>query len=166
MAICPRMCQKWDENVNILHLFRFRWGTGQACGSWEVWLGTWFALSSYHPLHVLQGQACRPQRVLFLMRLGSQKEAKGIISYPTPFSHCCLSIGVMLMPIILYAAARWWCTHQMSDTGDGAFCSPCTDRHVTHSLHNPKEKGNFSKIISFFFFFYFFKNTFVFNTEK
>lgn len=77
----------------------------------EVWLGTWFALSSYHPLHVLQGQACRPQRVLllFLVRLGSQKEAKGIISYPTSFSHCCLSIGVMLMPIILYPAAWGWC---------------------------------------------------------
>lgn len=104
------MCQKWDENVNILHLFRFRLGSSQACGSWEVRLGTWFPLSSYHPLHVLQGQACRPHRVLllFLVRLGSQKEAKGIISYPTPFSHCCLSIGVMLMPIILYPAAWGW----------------------------------------------------------
>lgn len=38
-------------------------------------------------------------------------------------SSCCMRLG---------------CSHQMSDTGEGAFCSPRTDGHVTHILHNPE----------------------------
>ena len=33
---------------------------------------------------------------------------------------------------------RLGCSRQMSDSGEGAFCSPPTDRRVTHILHNPE----------------------------
>lgn len=69
--------------MNILNFFKFCKGAARpVVPGKEVWLGTSLVLSSCYSLHALQWQACKPQSLSFLVKLGGQSNVR--ISFPIP----------------------------------------------------------------------------------
>lgn len=130
LAICPRLCHQCEH----LALVQAQVGFGCACRSWEVCPGP--VLLCLRPLTTcFAGTGSQASEDVVPRRLESQKEAKG----GTPYSHTVLPLLSICRSNtnacnISSCCMRLGCSHQMSDTGEGAFCSPRTDGYMGMSL--------------------------------